>query len=88
MCIWCGDVIVDEQPSRALLGKPEQRCLGGLLDVGFFWRCCAQGHRKGRKSTQEPRARLRGTPTHTGIQTLKRCAYSIANEVLPTPPMP
>ncbi len=49
-----GDVVVDEEPSRALLGKSTQRSLRRLLNVSFFCRCCTQGHRKARKSTQEP----------------------------------
>src|SRR5262245_7831112 len=31
----CGDIVVDEEPCRALLSKPTQSCLGGLLDISF-----------------------------------------------------
>ena len=66
--IWRGDVVVDEEPSRALFCQSAQRSLRRLLNISFFCRCCTQRHSKARKSTQEPRARLGRTPTHTRIE--------------------
>ena len=64
-----GDVVVNEEPSRALFRQSAQRSLRRLLNISFFCRCCTQRHRKARKSTQEPRARLGRAPTHTRIET-------------------
>ena len=65
----CGDIVVDEEPCRALFGQSAQRGLRRFLNISFFCRCCTQCHSEARKSTQEPRARLSRTPTHPGIQT-------------------
>ena len=67
--IWCGDVVVNEEPSRALFCQSSQCGLCRLLNISFFCRCCTQGHSKVRKSTQEPGARLGWTPTNARIQT-------------------
>src|SRR5262249_22160561 len=67
--IWRGDIVVDEQPCRALLSKPTQRRLGGLLNVGFLRRRRTQRHGEAREGAQETRARLGGTPTHARVQT-------------------
>src|SRR5262249_18186931 len=67
--IWRGDIVVHEQPCRALFAKATHRCLGGLLNIGFLCCCCTQRHSEARKSTQEPRARLGRTPTNARIQT-------------------
>src|SRR5262249_54384874 len=67
--IWCGDVVVNEQPCRALLSKPTQPCLRSLLKISFFRRCSTQSDSKGRKSTEQPKPGLSRTPTHARIQT-------------------
>ena len=63
-----GDIVVDEQPSRALLSKPAQGSLRSLLHISFFCRRRTQGDGKARKSAQKPDACLGGAPTHARIE--------------------
>jgi uncharacterized protein YlzI (FlbEa/FlbD family) len=35
--IWLGDVVVNEEPCRALFRQVPKRSLRGLLNVGYFW---------------------------------------------------
>src|SRR5262249_4070979 len=62
--IWRGDVVVNEEPSCALLCQSAQRSLRRLLNIGFFCRCCAQRDSKAREGTEEPRACFGRTPTN------------------------
>jgi hypothetical protein len=52
-----------------LFCQSAQRRLRRLLDIRFFRRCCTQGDSKARKSTQEPCAGFRRTPTDARIET-------------------
>src|ERR1700730_392836 len=83
-----GDVVVNEEPCRALLSKPTQRSLSGLLDVGFLRHRRTQRHGKGRIALKRPVRVSAGHQQTPAYRPLKRCAYSTASEVLPTPPMP
>jgi hypothetical protein len=66
---WARNVVVDEQPSRALFGKSAQRSFCRLLNISFF--CCrrTQSDSKPRKGAQETRACFGRTPTNARIQT-------------------
>src|SRR5262249_18961349 len=67
--IWRGDVVVNEEPCRALFRQSAQRSLRRLLNISFFRCGCTQGDSKVRKSTQEPGARFGWTPTNARVQT-------------------
>src|SRR5262245_44228782 len=64
-----GNVVVKQQPCRALFYQPAQRGLRHLLDIGFFWRCRAQSHGKVRESTQEPSPSFGWTPANPRRQS-------------------
>jgi hypothetical protein len=61
------DIVVNEEPCRALFRQSSQRSLRSLLNVGFFCCCATQRHTKARKSTQEPGARFGRTPANARI---------------------
>src|SRR5262249_33408203 len=45
------DIVVNEEPCRALFRQSSQRSLRSLLNVGFFCCCCTQSDGKAREST-------------------------------------
>ena len=66
--VWARNIVVDEQPRRALLGKPTQGSLRSLLHIGFLCRRSPQQDQEARKAAQKPHPRLSRAPTHAFIK--------------------
>ena len=67
--VWARNIVVDEQPSRALLGKPTQGSLRSLLHIGFLCRRSPQQDQRGPQGcSKAPPASHSRAPTHAFIK--------------------
>ena len=86
--IWRGDVVVDESQVARCSSNRRSAALAAFSTSGS---CAVAALRVRARFARAPRSPVRVSAGHQqtpAYRPLKRCAYSTASEVLPTPPMP